>query len=157
MIGASLLAKGAAMVAAPGVKAAWSVAKWLVPLLVILGLAIALRSANKDRGQLRKWQTTVVAAVAAETPLAIRKTVTSSTAVENIQWLGRERRTHVAALETQSEQLRRAAAQANAAQNEAAIERKRAKERNSDREATRGRLLDPKRSQGLTAAEWGKL
>lgn len=157
MIGASLLAKGAAMVAAPGVKAAWSVAKWLVPLLVILGLVIALRFADKDRDQLRKWQGVVVSAVAAEVPPAMRSTVTSSTAVETIHWIGRERRTHVAALETQSAQLRRAAAQATAAQNEAAIERKRAKERNSEREGVRGRLLDPKRSSGLTAAEWGKL
>jgi hypothetical protein len=147
-----------------GAKAAFRIAKWALPLAVIVGLGIyvavlkgELRHERKVSKGLSDWQSTMVAAVAAETPPAHRNHVGPSTAVGEVQWLGREYRTYRAAVERQNEQLRIAEGKATAAQKAAVEARGAAVQANSEREAIRQRLLDPKRSTGLTEAEWGKL
>jgi hypothetical protein len=128
-------------------------------VLIALGVTIAvLKSENrhltKQRDGLVSWQGVIVAAVAAEVPQERRKTVTSSTARDEIAWLGRERRTLAVALDDQSAKLRVAQAKAVAADNGVKEALERASGRDKAREAARHALIDPKRSTGLTEAEW---
>jgi hypothetical protein len=154
----------AAVGAKAGVKTAIRIATWVVPLLILLGIAIWIamlkadvRSLTKQRDQLRGWQTNIVNVVKAEVPPERRKAVTPSEAANDIRWLGREYRTHRDALERQSAALRTAAATATEARNAAAEARKRAKDANSGLRAIQDALNAPGRSEGLKEAEWGKL
>lgn len=156
MTGLATRAAGTAVATASGLN--WiKVAKIAVPVIAALVAFLWLRGVLNERAELRQWRDTTVVAVRAEMPVARRAKVTANTAVGDIQWLGREYRTHAEALRIQSEKLVTAKKLAGAAQNEAATARKQAKERNRDREATRNAILAPARSTGLTAAEWGKL
>jgi hypothetical protein len=153
-----------ALVAREGVKKAVGIAKIVVPLLILLGIALTIhilrvkldhRTAERDA--LQGWQTQVVGAVAGEVPVERRKTVTAATATDEIHWLGKELRTNSEALRIQSERLVSSAAKATSAVNAAGEAGKRAKEANSALEATRQRILDPRRSTGLKADEWSQL
>lgn len=161
---APLAAKAAPLVAKVSIKGAIHIAKIVLPILALLGVAIYIHSlrtklANRNTtvAELTTWQSDTVAAVRAEVPVQRRGSVTAKTASDEIHWLGRELRTINAALERQSQAVRKAASDATAAQNAAAEARKRAQERDKGREATRNRLNDPSRSTGLSAAEWNQL
>lgn len=154
----------AAFAAKEGVKRAVGIAKWAVPLLALVGIAIYIfmlkadvRSLAKQRDNLQVWKTNMVQVVTAEAPAERRKSVDGNTAADEVRWLGREYRTHRDALERQSAALRVAAGHAVAAQKDAAEARKQAKERRKGDDSTRRGLNDPKRATGLTEAEWGKL
>lgn len=149
-----------------GAVIAFLKAYWKPLLLVIAAIIIAVtvishfgndRHVRKERDGLQNWQNMVLATVRAEVPAERRNAVTSSEVAAEIQWLGRERRTLAKALDDQSAALRVAQAKAASAQNGVTAALEGAKERDKARSALRGALTNPKRSTGLTAAEWGKL
>jgi hypothetical protein len=153
-----------AFLAGPAVKSGLQIAKWAVPLAIAIGATIyililqgELRHVRKVRDGLVTWQANTVATVAAEVPADRRKSVTPSTAAAEIQWLGREYRTHAEALRIQSERLVIAAGKATAAQNAATEARKRAVQRNSARKGTQDALEAEGRSTGVTEFEWEQL
>lgn len=156
MTGLATRAAGQVVATASGLN--WlKVAKVAVPIIAALLAFLWLRGVLNERAGLRQWQADMVSVVRAEVPAKRRATVTAGTAADEVRWLGREYRVHAEALRIQSDKLVVAKGHAEAAQNEAAAARKRALQRNKDREATRGAILAPGRSTGLTAAEWGKL
>lgn len=141
------------------VKRYWKPALVVIAALVIIAaLAVHIgndRHTRKERDGLQAWQTAVLAAVQHGMPPGTK--VKPDDTIAAVQWLAGEREACVKALGDQSDALNRSKLEATAAQNSAVEAQKRAAQRDQDREATRAALTDPKRSTGLTAAEWGKL
>lgn len=153
-----------ALAAKEGTKAAWRIAKWVVPALVLIGLGLTIFILNTkldnrtaERNLLRTWQTTILDVIRAEIPVGRRRSVTADTAGDEVRWLGREYRQLNVDLQRMSKMLLEASDKANDARNSALEARRKAVEANSGREAVRQRLLDQKRSTGLTEAEWRQL
>lgn len=154
----------AAFAAKEGAKKALQIAKVAIPLLLLAAVAIYIailrgdvRHLTKLNTALTNWQTDTVNVVRAEVPADRRKLLDPSNAQDEIRWLGREYRTHAEALRIQSERLLIAKGKAEAAQKGVREALQQAAQRDKAREATRRALTDPKRSTGLTEAEWGKL
>lgn len=125
--------------------------------LALIGFLAWVNGLRTERNELRAWRDEIVVVVQSEVPPDRRKSVTAKTAGDEIHWLGREYRTHKAALERQSEQLRIAESKTEAAQESATVAARRAVESDKARKAVRDHLTAPARSGGLTADEWGQL
>lgn len=139
---------------------------WKVGLVALAAIALVAivahhfmdyQRARKKRDNLQAWQNVIVLAVKAQSPLAVRKAITASTAADQIRWLGHERATLEQALDAQSAALRIAEQHALAADTGYRQALSQATQRDQARQVTRKSLENPSRTTGVTAEEWSQL
>lgn len=128
-----------------------------IAALALIGFLAWVNGLRNERNELKAWQDGLVTVVTAEVPVDRRKTVNATTVADEVRWLGREYRTLIQALERQSQQLRQAQQQTEAAQDSATEAARRAQESDKARKALRDRLTAPTRSSGLSLDEWSQL
>jgi len=158
----------AALAAGQGVRAVWRIAKVAVPVLMILGLTIALmitRSTlerrTEQRDALQGWQNAVVVAITDATvpPDASgrRARADPATVVTRIATLAENVRALFGAVRLQNAAIADAQAQGEQRLQKARSAAAEAARRNAAREVSRRALEAQGRTTGLTDAEWNQL